>query len=125
MAPSAFKITHSPFPMKIDLTPSNFTTKDAFVRATLSRARDLAVQSWDMENSDRHSALEKEVAALSKNELARRLLKLLSRPNRARAQISDAMRAKAKAMRKKGAPVREIAAELGVSIPSVYNITKD
>jgi DNA-binding CsgD family transcriptional regulator len=28
-------------------------------------------------------------------------------------------------MRRKGAPVREIAAELGISIPSVYNITKD
>jgi AcrR family transcriptional regulator len=111
--------------MKIDLAPNNFTTKDAFVRAALSRARDLAVQSWDIEHSDRHLVLEKEVAALSKNELSRRLLKLLSRPNRARAQISDAMRAKAKAMRRKGAPVREIAAELSVSIPSVYNITKD
>jgi len=111
--------------MKIDLTPNHFTTKDAFVRATLSRARDLAVQAWDVEHSDRHSALEKEVASLSKPELAKRLLKLLSRPNRARAQISDAMRAKAKSMRKKGAPVREIAAELGVSIPSVYNITKE
>ena len=111
--------------MKIDHVPSNFTTKDAFVRATVSRARDLAVQAWDVEHSDRHAALEKEVAALSKNELSRRLLKLLSRPNRARAQISDAMRSKAKAMRKKGSPVREIAAELSVSIPSVYNITKD
>ena len=111
--------------MKIDHVPSNFTTKDAFVRATLSRARDLAVQAWDVEHSDRHAALEKEVAALSKNELSRRLLKLLSRPNRARAQISDAMRSKAKAMRKKGSPVREIAAELSVSIPSGYNITKD
>jgi len=111
--------------MKIDHAPSNFTTKDAFVRATLSRARDLAVQAWDVEHSDRHLALEKEVAALSKNELSRRLLKLLSRPNRARAQISDGMRTKAKTMRKKGSPVREIAAELGVSIPSVYNITKD
>jgi uncharacterized protein (DUF1778 family) len=111
--------------MKIDLAPNNFTTKDAFVRAALSRARDLAVQSWDIEHSERHLVLEKEVAALSKNELSRRLLKLLSRPNRARAQISDAMRAKAKAMRRKGSPVREIAAELSVSIPSVYNITKD
>ena len=111
--------------MKIDHVPSNFTTKDAFVRATVSRARDLAVQAWDVEHSDRHAALEKEVAALSKNELSRRLLKLLSRPNRARAQISDAMRSKAKAMRKKGSPVREIAAELSVSIPSVYNITTD
>ncbi|MEY3584889.1 MAG: Helix-turn-helix domain of resolvase, partial [Verrucomicrobiota bacterium] len=54
-----------------------------------------------------------------------RLIKLLSRPNRARAQISDSMRSKAQNMRKKGAPVREIAAELGISIPSVYNITKD
>lgn len=111
--------------MKIDLIPASFTTKDAFVRSALARARDLAVQAWDIEHSDRHSALEKEVSGLSKPELARRLLKLLSRPNRARAQISDTMRTKAKAMRKKGAPVREIAAELGVSIPSVYNITKD
>ena len=46
-------------------------------------------------------------------------------PGSVKPSISDAMRAKAKAMRKKGAPVREIAAELGVSIPSVYNITKD
>ncbi len=57
--------------------------------------------------------------------LHRRLVKLLSRPNRARAQISEAMRSKAKALRKKDVPVREIAAELGISIPSVYNITKD
>jgi AcrR family transcriptional regulator len=35
------------------------------------------------------------------------------------------MRSKAKALRKKDVPVREIAAELGISIPSVYNITKD
>jgi hypothetical protein len=111
--------------MKIDLDPSTFTSKDAYVRAALARARDLAVQAWEDEHTERRSLIEREVSSLSKNELARRLVKLLSRPNRARAQISDAMRAKAKAMRKKGAPVREIAAELGVSIPSVYNITKD
>jgi hypothetical protein len=58
-----------------------------------------------MEHSDRHSALEKEVAALSKNELARRLLKLLYRPNRARAQISDAMRSKAKAIYVRAEPL--------------------
>jgi hypothetical protein len=110
--------------MKIDLDPSEFTTKDAFVRAALSRARDLAVQSWEDEHSDRRSQIEREVASLSKNELAKRLVKLLSRPARARAQISDAMRNKAKALRNKDVPVREIAAELGISIPSVYNITK-
>jgi hypothetical protein len=92
--------------MKIDLDPSAFSSKDAYVRAALSK-------------------IEREVASLSKPELAKRLIKLLSRPNRARAQISDSMRNKAQAMRRKGAPVREIAAELGISIPSVYNITKD
>jgi hypothetical protein len=111
--------------MKIDLDPSAFTSKDAYVRAALSKARDLAVQTWEDEHSERQSLIEREVAGLSKPELAKRLIKLLSRPNRARAQISDGMRAKAQNMRKKGAPVREIAAELGISIPSVYNITKD
>ena len=111
--------------MKIDLDPSTFTSKDAYVRAALARARDLAVQAWEDEHTERRSLIEREVSSLSKNELARRLVKLLSRPNRARAQISDTMRTKAKTMRKKGSPVREIAAELGVSIPSVYNITKD
>ena len=111
--------------MKIELDPTAFTSKDAYVRAALSKARDLAVQSWEDEHSERQSLIEREVASLSKTELAKRLIKLLSRPNRARAQISDNMRAKAHSMRKKGAPVREIAAELGISIPSVYNITKD
>jgi hypothetical protein len=111
--------------MKIDLDPSAFASKDAYVRAALSKARDLAVQAWEDEHSERQSLIEREVAGLSKPELAKRLIKLLSRPNRARAQISDSMRAKAQNMRKKGAPVREIAAELGISIPSVYNITKD
>ena len=111
--------------MKIDLDPRTFTSKDAYVRAALSRARDLAVQSWEDEHTERRSLIEREVSSLSKNELARRLVKLLSRPNRARAQISEAMRSKAKALRKKDVSVREIAAELGISIPSVYNITKD
>ncbi|MBM3867525.1 MAG: hypothetical protein FJ384_01160 [Verrucomicrobia bacterium] len=111
--------------MKIDLDPSAFSSKDAYVRAALSKARDLAVQAWEDEHSERRSLIEREVAGLSKPELAKRLIKLLSRPNRARAQISDSMRSKAQAMRRKGAPVREIAAELGISIPSVYNITKD
>ena len=111
--------------MKIDLHPATFTSKDAYIRASISRARDLAVQSWEDEHTERKNLIEREVASLSKNELARRLVKLLSRPNRARAQISDAMRSKAKSMRNKDAPVREIAAELGISIPSVYNITKD
>lgn len=114
-----------PLSMKIDLDPSTFTSKDAYVRAALSRARDLAVQAWEDEHTERRSLIEREVSSLSKNELARRLVKLLSRPNRARAQISEAMRSKAKALRKKDVPVREIAAELGISIPSVYNITKD
>ena len=116
---------HATFFMKIDLDPATFTSKDAYVRAALSKARDLAVQTWEDEHTERKSLIEREVAGLSKQELARRLVKLLSRPNRARAQISDAMRSRAAAMRKKGAPVREIAAELGISIPSVYNITKD
>lgn len=119
------KNKHAHSYMKIDLTPTAFTSKDAYVRATLSKARDLAVQTWEDEHSERQSLIEREVASLSKPELAKRLIKLLSRPNRARAQISENMRAKAHSMRKKGAPVREIAAELGISIPSVYNITKD
>ena len=110
--------------MKIDLAPTSFTSKDAFVRAALARARDLAVQSWEDEHTERKSLIEREVASLSKNELARRLVKMMSRPNRARAQISDTMRSKALTMRKKDVPVREIADELGISIPSVYNITK-
>ena len=102
--------------MKIDLNPSSFTSKDAYVRAALSKARDLAVQTWEDEHSERQSLIEREVASLSKPELAKRLIKLLSRPNRARAQISDSMRAKAQNMRKKGAPVREIAAGSGSSL---------
>lgn len=117
--------TPSNFSMKIDLDPSTFTSKDAYVRAALSKARDLAVRSWEDEHTERRSLIEREVSSLSKQELARRLIKILSRPNRARAQISDTMRNRAKSMRSKGAPVREIAAELGISIPSVYNITKD
>ena len=78
--------------MKIDLDPSAFTSKDAYVRAALARARDLAVQTWEDEHTERRSLIEREVSSLSKNELARRLVKLLSRPNRARAQISDSMR---------------------------------
>ena len=89
--------------MKIDLDPSAFTSKDAYVRAALSKARDLAVQTWEDEHSERQSLIEREVAGLSKPELAKRLIKLLSRPNRARAQISDSMRNKAQAMRRKGA----------------------
>ena len=92
--------------MKIDLDPRTFTSKDAYVRAALSRARDLAVQSWEDEHTERRSLIEREVSSLSKNELARRLVKLLSRPNRARAQISEAMRSKAKALRKMRHPTR-------------------
>ncbi|MFM2132279.1 MAG: hypothetical protein RL646_1482 [Verrucomicrobiota bacterium] len=123
--PAMSRKTPSNFSMKIDLDPSTFTSKDAYVRAALSKARDLAVRSWEDEHTERRSLIEREVSSLSKQELARRLIKILSRPNRARAQISDTMRNRAKSMRSKGAPVREIAAELGISIPSVYNITKD
>ena len=123
--PAMSRKTPSNFSMKIDLDPSTFTSKDAYVRAALSKARDLAVRNWEDEHTERRSLIEREVSSLSKQELARRLIKILSRPNRARAQISDTMRNRAKSMRSKGAPVREIAAELGISIPSVYNITKD
>ena len=110
--------------MKIDLNPSDFNSKEQFVRAVLERARNAAHQVWDEEFSDRSKSIEKEVAALSKNELTRRLVKLLSRSNRARAIINESTRVKAKTLRKKGLNVKEIAVELGISIPSVYNITK-
>ena len=110
--------------MKIDIDPSAFSSKDAYVRAAMARARDLAVQTWEDEHTERRSQIEREVSSLSKNELARRLVKLMSRPNRARAQITESIRNKAKSLRNKDVPVREIAAELGISIPSVYNITK-
>ncbi|GBL24894.1 hypothetical protein EMGBS6_16790 [Opitutia bacterium] len=83
------------------------------------------MQTWEDEHSERQSLIEREVASLSKPELAKRLIKLLSRPNRApRPDLGQHAR-QGPYMRKKGAPVREIAAELGISIPSVYNITKD
>ena len=43
---------------------------------------------------------------------------------RVRAFIDESMRRKAATMRQKGLSVREIATELGVSVPSVYTITK-
>jgi hypothetical protein len=52
--------------MKIDLDPSAFSSKDAYVRAALSKARDLAVQAWEDEHSERQSLIEREVASLSK-----------------------------------------------------------
>ena len=110
--------------MKIDLNPSDFNSKEQFVRAALEKARNAAHQAWDEEFSDRSKSIEKEVAALSKTELTRRLVKLLSRSNRARAVIDESTRSKAKNLRKKGLNVKEIAVELGISIPSVYNITK-
>ena len=45
--------------MKIDLDPSAFTSKDAYVRAALSKARDLAVQAWEDEHSERQSIIER------------------------------------------------------------------
>ncbi|NBV37954.1 hypothetical protein EBR11_03745 [bacterium] len=111
--------------MKLELDPTSFPTKDAFIRASIARARDLAVQAWDEEYSNRQEFIAREVSSLSKTELARRLIKLMSRPSRARAKINDSIRTKAKSMRNKGFNVREISAELGISIPSVYNITKD
>lgn len=111
--------------MKLDLDPSTYSTKDAYVRAMIARARDFAVQAWDEEHSNRQEFIAREVSSLSKNELARRLIKLMSRPSRARAKINETMRSKAKTMRNKGFNVREISAELGISIPSVYNITKE
>lgn len=110
--------------MKINLNPSDFTSKEHFIRAALDKARNTAAHDWDEEFSDRSKTIEKEVANLSKSELTRRLVKLLSRSNRARAVINDSTRVKAKNLRKKGLNVREIAVELGISIPSVYNITK-
>lgn len=110
--------------MKLDLDPAEFPTKDAFVRAALALARDLASAEWE-ETHKRHSnKLTKEIDRLSKQELARRLLRLMTRPARRRAVIDDGMRRRAESMRNKGLSVREIATELGVSIPSVYNITK-
>lgn len=110
--------------MKIDLKPSDFRSKDEFVRAALSQARDLASEAWGEANRLQSMKLVKEVESLSKQELARRLLSLMTRPVRRRAVIDDAMRRRADQMRAKGKSVRDIALELGVSIPSVYNITK-
>lgn len=109
--------------MKIALQPSEFTSKDEFVRAALSKARDLASDAWDKEHAKISRRLVKEVTGMTKQELARRLIRLMNRPARRRAVISDVMRREAAAMRKSGKSVREIATELGVSIPSVYNIT--
>jgi len=110
--------------MKLDLNPSEFVSKDAFVRAALAKARDLASESWEETNRRQSQKLTKEIDRLSKQELARRLLRLMTRPARRRAVIDESMRKRAAGMRDKGLSVREIATELGVSIPSVYNITK-
>ena len=78
--------------MRLDLDPAEFPTKDAFVRAALALARDLASAEWE-ETHKRHSnKLTKEIDRLSKQELARRLLRLMTRPARRRAVIDDGMR---------------------------------
>lgn len=110
--------------MKINLEPADFPSKDAFVRAALAKARDLASEAWEETHRRQSHKLSKEIDRLSKQELARRLLRLMTRPARRRAIIDESMRRRAAAMRDKGHSVREIATELGVSIPSVYNITK-
>lgn len=110
--------------MKIALQPSEFTSKDAFVRAALSKARDLASDAWDKEHAKISRKLAQEVTNLSKQELARRLIRLMTRPARRRAIIDESMRQRAAKLRESGKSVRDIATELGVSIPSVYNITK-
>ena len=110
--------------MKIALQPSEFTSKDAFVRAALSKARDLASDAWDKEHAKISRKLAQEVTNLSKQELARRLIRLMTRPARRRAIIDESMRLRATKMRESGKSVRDIATELGVSVPSVYNITK-
>lgn len=110
--------------MKIDLKPYNYGSKDEFIRAVLSEARDLASDAWGKANCLKSTKLIKEVESLSKQELARRVLSLMTRPVRHRAVIDDAMRRRADQMRTKGKSVRDIALELGVSIPSVYNITR-
>ena len=110
--------------MKIDLNISDYQTKDAYVRAALNQVRDLACGVWDKEHGRKSHKLSMEIRQLSKQELARRVLKLMTLPVRSRAVIDDAMRRRAQRMRDKGLSAREIAYELGVSIPSVYNITK-
>lgn len=110
--------------MRIDLDPSEYPTKDAYVRAALAQARDLASEKWEESHRRQSNKLTKEIDRLSKQELARRLLRLMTRPARRRAVIDETMRRRAATMRQKGHSVREIATELGVSIPSVYNITK-
>jgi len=110
--------------MRLDLDAAEFPTKDAFVRAALALARDLASAEWEETHKRQSNKLTKEIDRLSKQELARRLLRLMTRPARRRAVIDDGMRRRAESMRNKGLSVREIATELGVSIPSVYNITK-
>ena len=51
--------------MKIDLDPSAFSSKDAYVRATLSKARDLAVLAWENEHSERRTLIERSAARFS------------------------------------------------------------
>jgi len=109
--------------MKIALQPSEFTSKDAFVRAALAKARDLASDAWDKEHAKLSRKLAQEITSLSKQELVRRLIRLMNRPARRRAVIDDSMRQRAAKMRESGRSVRDIATELGISIPSVYNVT--
>lgn len=108
--------------MKIPLKSADFTSKEAYVRAVLIKARELALDEWDKDHARINHKLARELGSLTKQELARRLIRILHRPARRRAIITDAMRRQAADMRKGGTSVRDIASELGMSIPSVYNI---
>lgn len=110
--------------MKIALQPTEFASKDAYVRAVLGKARDLASDAWDKEHARVCRKLVEEVSGMSKQALAKRLIRLMTRPARRRAIIDESMRQRAAKLRESGRSVRDIATELGVSIPSVYNITK-
>lgn len=110
--------------MKIALQPIEFNSKDAFVRSALSNARDLASVAWDKEHAKISRKLAQEVTNLSKHELARRLIRLMPRPARRRAIIDESMRLRATKLRESDKSVRDIATELGVSVPSIYNIKK-
>ena len=110
--------------MRISLNVTDFSTKNAFVRAAVDQARDVSSSAWEKANRRVSKKLSREINQLPKQELVRRLLRLMTLPARRRAVIDDAMRRHASAMRDRGCSVREIALELGVSVPSVYNITR-
>lgn len=109
--------------MNIDLKPSDFRNKDDFVQAILARVRNLADREWRDSVSGQADRISRRVSGMSRKDLESALVGFLTRPTRVRAKISDKMRAKARELRKKGIPVAEIAAKLGMSGPSVYSIT--